>query len=82
MGLLLCSMHVTWPTSTRGNSEKEKNFSSTRAPLCPLSVQYLVGKAMTKLSLRKELDPEEGCSQLLVLQGGDHGDNVEGISIL
>ena len=30
---------------------------------------------MTKLSLRKEVGPEEDCSQLLVLQGGDHGDN-------
>ena len=37
---------------------------------------------MTKLSLRKELEPEEDCSQLLVLQGGDHGDNVEGGDIL
>ena len=37
---------------------------------------------MTKLSLRKELGPEEYCSQLLVLQGGDHGDNVEGGDIL
>ena len=31
---------------------------------------------MTKPSLRKELLCEEDCSQLLVRQGGDHGDNV------
>ena len=37
---------------------------------------------MTKLSLRKKLESEEACSQLLVRQGGDHGDNVEDGDIL